>query len=68
MQCKVFFRLTEIPTACCIQAMYPPFEFNNWLGPLLALACFGKMFLLLAVLKVQERFFSEEEASWRRRG
>lgn len=47
--------------------MYPPFEFNDWLGPLLALALFGKAMLLVFVLKIQEQYFNEEQASWHKR-
>lgn len=45
--------------------MYPPFEFNNLLGPLMALGLFAgaiKCFLLCGALG---EFFRREEASYK---
>ncbi len=44
--------------------MYPPFEFNNWLGPLIALSFFGTATTLITVLALAKDYFRREEDSY----
>lgn len=46
--------------------MYPPFEFNNWLGPLIVLGALATVAKLLVVLVVYETYLKRQEASWLR--
>ncbi len=45
--------------------MYPPFEFNNLLGPLMGLSLLGTALLLVLVLGIQKAFLNDEEQEWR---
>lgn len=45
--------------------MYPPFEFNDLLGPLLVLAFFATTFKLVLVLGLLKGYFRKEEDSFR---
>jgi len=45
--------------------MYPPFEFNNLLGPLIALGFFAASLKLILVLGFLKLYYRREEASYR---
>lgn len=45
--------------------MYPPFEFNNLLGPLMGLSLLGVSLLLVLVLGIQKAYLNDEEEEWR---
>lgn len=45
-------------------AMYPPFEFNNLLGPLIVLGAIATAFKLVVVLAIYEEFLKRQEDSW----
>ena len=45
--------------------MYPPFEFNNLLGPLLALIFLATSFKLVLVLGLLKGYLKKEEDSFR---
>ncbi|WP_269539492.1 hypothetical protein [Cerasicoccus fimbriatus] len=44
--------------------MYPPFEFNNLLGPLMVLGILGVAVKLLVVLAIYNEFLKRQEDSW----
>ncbi|MEO0795434.1 MAG: hypothetical protein AAFX93_09740 [Verrucomicrobiota bacterium] len=44
--------------------MYPPFEFNNLLGPLIVLGAIATAFKLVVVLAIYEEFLKRQEDSW----
>lgn len=46
--------------------MYPPFEFNNLLGPLMALGCFSGAAFMVMVLGALQAYFNAEEAGFRK--
>ncbi|WP_309397245.1 hypothetical protein [Cerasicoccus maritimus] len=46
--------------------MYPPFEFNNLLGPLMVIGALATAVKLLIVLAVYKEFLKRQEDSWKR--
>lgn len=44
--------------------MYPPFEFNNWLGPLIVVALLSTSTTLVTVLALLKDYFRREEDSY----
>lgn len=44
--------------------MYPPFEFNNLLGPLIVLGALATAAKLFVVLTVYKEFLKRQEDSW----
>ncbi|GHB93516.1 hypothetical protein [Cerasicoccus arenae] len=44
--------------------MYPPFEFNNLLGPLIVLGAIATAVKLLALLAVYSEYLKRQEDSW----
>ncbi len=46
--------------------MYPPFEFNNLLGPLIVLGALATAVKLLVLLTVYKEFLKRQEDSWQK--
>lgn len=44
--------------------MYPPFEFNNLLGPLMVIAGIATIAKLMVILAVYQEFLKRQEDSW----
>lgn len=44
--------------------MYPPFEFNNLLGPLMVVAGLATIAKLLFILAVYQEFLKRQEDAW----
>lgn len=44
--------------------MYPPFEFNNLLGPLLVLGAVATAVKLFVILAVYKEFLKRQEDAW----